>query len=251
MARTVTWSCLWKRAVSGPVFTVSILPFRLDVFSILYLLLQAYFGRKVQAVFSVVLDLDILVPQSKTTKWFLCPLDLCSRVSISSKLCLLTSKHNSVTRVKCWHLTFLQTTDMFVFLRVICYVPYWPFCALYHVHIACLSTCFNTWRWTYRPRGSQVSDRSSSLCLNIWEKPLDIFDVIQQHFNICKHERHWIFWREVGISPAVFVETETGILKQTVSFPNSNQVLFFLPKPSLSISTALWCYQIKKTYLRN
>lgn len=50
------------------MFTVSILPFRLDVFSILYLSLQAYFGRKVQAVFSVVLDLDILVPQSKTPK---------------------------------------------------------------------------------------------------------------------------------------------------------------------------------------
>lgn len=187
---------------------------------------KARYLEKVKAVFSVVLDLDILVPQSKTTKWFLCPLDLCSRVSISSKLCLLTSKHNSVTRVKCWHLTFLQTTDMFVFVHVICYVPYWPFCALHHVHITCLSTCFKTWRWTYRPRGSQVSDRSSSLCLNIWEKPLDIFDVIQQHFNICKHERHWIFWREVGISPAVFVETETGILKQSV-FQTLTKCCFF------------------------
>lgn len=120
-------------------------------------------------------------------------------------------------------------------------------------HFLCVISCsyymfmnLNTWRWrawwwAYRPRGSQVSDRSSSLCLNIWEKPPDIFDVIQQHFNICKHERHWIFWREVRISPAVFVETETGILKQKVSFPDPKQLLFvwvFLPKPSLSISTA-------------
>lgn len=108
-----------------------------------------------------------------------------------------------VARIQFWQLAILQTTDIFICVCIIDYLPYrhtFPQNMSYNFHITCvLSDCHEgRWRWNYKQQGWRASDSSSS-----------------RHLNICQHETSRYFLN-LSTFPAMFVATKTWYFEQGV-----------------------------------
>lgn len=113
----------------------------------------------------------------------------------------LTSRWSPVPRIKCWHFTFLQTTDMFTIVCFIGYVTYWHF----NKHVISWSYYMSDCHvWSWKDSVGVGVDKAANIC---------------KCHTTCIPKKCFVLHGMSGLGcPAMFVESKTGILQQIPMF---------------------------------